>query len=687
MSCWTILGITPTKNIDKIKGAYVELSNSINKSNEEYDELRIAYNKAISLATTSISDLNMSLFKSSSFDILSALINSSIDNSKIDSIDKFISNVNDLYTNPSLRFNKEPWINLLTLPIIDDLSLSSSLEKDLINYLLNHKYLPNNIYTLIDSRFNWTNREDELKALYPSDTVNFIINAIKNPIPLSFDYLSDIRHEKLDEYLSLREKAFLSLQSSDSENYKNYLFAAYSIYAKDLDLLKLIGNYYLNKDENLLALNYFREAININNNDMYSLSKFGHLLAKTTQYSKAILYLEKYLKMLRNSIDIEALIDLAYCYYYSYDLQKAKDLFILLIKLRPWDLSLKVDLENINTKLLKDTVSNPLTIPIYKKYLTPYLMPFITKIKEIYNNFSLRTNENSWKELFTLPIASNDTLFYLLEQYVIDFVTNNKNIPQNIYTFINKYFNWTDRHDELISIYPNLKIDFLFNKLYLKDHLSYDFLNNTNANNLEEYVELRSFAYDLINAKSTDAEYYLDKALDIFNGDFELFKLYGQFYTNNNQYDKAIENFKIALSLNPDEYYSCCSLAVLLTKIENFKESLYYLEQSVNTPAGSMLLDNEDFLTKYAISYYYTNDLINAKKCFKKLSKLNSNINFIEIYLKNINDRLAGKKRSTIPIAALNDPNYLPISFTRKTKSTLNTLMGRLKTNMIRYKN
>ena len=63
----------------------------------------------------------------------------------------------------------------------------------------------------------------------------------------------------------------------------------FNIY-KDLDLVKIIGTYYLNRNDNLMALNYFREAININSNDLYSLSKFGHLLTINNQYSSAISY-------------------------------------------------------------------------------------------------------------------------------------------------------------------------------------------------------------------------------------------------------------------------------------------------------------------------------------------------------------------------------------------------------------
>ena len=44
MSCWTVLGITPTRNIDKIKEAYVELSNSIDKNNLNANDLNLAYN-------------------------------------------------------------------------------------------------------------------------------------------------------------------------------------------------------------------------------------------------------------------------------------------------------------------------------------------------------------------------------------------------------------------------------------------------------------------------------------------------------------------------------------------------------------------------------------------------------------------------------------------------------------------
>ena len=39
-----------------------------------------------------------------------------------------------------LRFNKEHWINLLTLPILNNTAINLSLENELIKYLKDHKY-------------------------------------------------------------------------------------------------------------------------------------------------------------------------------------------------------------------------------------------------------------------------------------------------------------------------------------------------------------------------------------------------------------------------------------------------------------------------------------------------------------------------------------------------------------------
>ena len=82
----------------------------------------------------------------------------------------------------------------------------------------------------------------------------------------------------------------------------------------------------------------------------------------------------------------------------------------------------------------------------------------------------------------------------------------------------------------------------------------------------------------------------------------------------------------------------------------------------------------------FLISTGYLNNSVDiSKKYFKKLYKLNPNLKFINLYLKNINDRLSGKKREVIPIDALKDPNYSTSKFTNKTKNKLLNIVTKFK--------
>ena len=144
-----------------------------------------------------------------------------MDSKSIDTIEKFIIKVDEIYTNPLLRFKLEPWINLLTSAILETSSSIDSLNIELIKYLNSHKYLPNKVYQLLNSKFKWTSNKIKLKTKLSSELVDSLINCIENPLPLTYNYLDGINSEKLDEYLELREKAYLSLQNNNLDPEKN----------------------------------------------------------------------------------------------------------------------------------------------------------------------------------------------------------------------------------------------------------------------------------------------------------------------------------------------------------------------------------------------------------------------------------------------------------------------------------
>ena len=61
---------------------------------------------------------------------------------------------------------------------------------------------------------------------------------------------------------------------------------------------------------------------------------------------------------------------------------------------------------------------------------------------------------------------------------------------------------------------------------------------------------------------------------------------------------------------------------------------------------------------------------------------MNPDLKFINIYLKNINDRLSGKKRKAIPVIAITDSNYSTLNFKNKTKTTLSNIITKFKHNI-----
>ena len=294
MSCWTVLEINPTKDLREIKKAYSRLIKCYNleKDTNEYTILTNAYVKAMSLVNTSVKDMSKCLSNNSidyTYENIKSYCDDSLDNKNY--ISDFNYNLNYIYTNPVLRFNIDSWIELLKSYMFINKEILNVLENDLINYIFIHRYIPHEIFLLFDKYLKFNEREAELYKKYPKNTIDYLLQEINHPLNLSYNYLSTISKDKIEEYLELREKAFIYISD---KNVIEYLSKAYTIYSYDLDLLRLLGAYYLNKNDTISALRYFREALEINSSDMYCLASFGHLLVKTKQYTKAILCLKKY---------------------------------------------------------------------------------------------------------------------------------------------------------------------------------------------------------------------------------------------------------------------------------------------------------------------------------------------------------------------------------------------------------
>lgn len=658
MSCWTVLEINPTKDLREIKKAYSRLIKCYNleKDTNEYTILTNAYVKAMSLVNTSVKDMSKCLSNNSidyTYENIKSYCDDSLDNKNY--ISDFNYNLNYIYTNPVLRFNIDSWIELLKSYMFINKEILNVLENDLINYIFIHRYIPHEIFLLFDKYLKFNEREAELYEKYPKNTIDYLLQEINHPLNLSYNYLSTISKDKIEEYLELREKAFIYISD---KNVIEYLSKAYTIYSYDLDLLRLLGAYYLNKNDTISALRYFREALEINSSDMYCLASFGHLLVKTKQYTKAILCLEKYTSKLKNNLDIDALTDLALSYYYSYEYIKALDLFQLLNKLTPLNASIKKYINAIKEKIKNPPNDKITSAPMYKRFITTKETLLINKLNEIYTNFQLRIDINNWKDLLSYQIFSLENLSFYIEQIIIEYLTTHKFIPNEVFILFSNHFKWLDRKKELFHLYTNLNIDILFKNLYELHPLSYSHLKNINAENLDKYLKLRSLALYSLDNNINETLNYLSEAYKIYDNDYELFRIYGDYFLSLKKYDKAAKYFTKSLSLNDLNYYCMYRLGLIFSQRHEYDKALIYLEKLSLIKKDVYFIHSEKFLMEIALCYYYTNNLLLAKKYFKKLSLINNSLHFIDIYLKNINYRLNGVNKKEIHISVISNPNY-----------------------------
>ncbi|MDO8667692.1 MAG: tetratricopeptide repeat protein [bacterium] len=139
----------------------------------------------------------------------------------------------------------------------------------------------------------------------------------------------------------------------------------------------------------------------------------------------------------------------------------------------------------------------------------------------------------------------------------------------------------------------------------LATELAKAYLNNNDLVNAEKYfnraLELKGDYYE---AKFSLAKTYLkgkkdSQALILLNElarevyDPEVYYELGRFYYNHGEIDKAIDRFKLALSLSPKHSNSLYSLAVAYEAKNDFKEALKYYRQALELSPGNKELENK----------------------------------------------------------------------------------------------
>jgi hypothetical protein len=430
-------------------------------------------------------------------------------------IKEFLDKLNEIYNDISKRISLESWQELMDMPIVREEETSLVVEEELFRYLYEHRYLPPEVWNLIETNYHWTDKEDELCDRHDGYIIDDILDIIENPNKPNYRFISNIDENYLEQYLSLREEAFENYYDEEYTDAFNLINKAYRIYSKDPELLEIYGYIMMENSVFELALSYLKEALEIDRKKLLCAFKIGIILNLMGKYNEAIPYLESYLNEAHNK-EIKdqmcALYNLGYAFYYNVNYDMAKNYFYEALSLGEVDKEIekltRAYLQNIDSKLQGKTIRK--------------IKPNRIKIKESVDSKKIVSKEqkkrnatirkNRWKSIISVIVFMS--LLYSYKFYSKNFFNkkNTNQMDKEMKNEIDKIMN--DPNTKQVE-YPDEKVkktvgtieDFQQNKQYG----TYSFyLNNIIPCDLYAIIDddggLRLYSQEAITANNLSKE-------------------------------------------------------------------------------------------------------------------------------------------------------------------------------------
>jgi tetratricopeptide (TPR) repeat protein len=433
---WSVLGIEPTKDISKIKKAYAQKLKIYHPEDDPqgFQRLREAYDSALQYSkwvkeevqlpfelTEEIeedADFSKEYFIPNHIYFSENIIHISPSIQKLN--EEFIENVKVLYDNFFLRIDIKNWEKLLDCDAMWNISNRESLSVNLLEFLSEHRHLPQNVWRLLDDDFKWSEQKD---LYYESHEklVKYIIKQINQTKGLSYSNFKECESFDYDTYLNYREKAFAELEENNYSFAGTFIDLAKEIYADDPDLLYIEGEY-------LTRIGYIKGA----------LSTFTHLLEIMPDYTKgrlsrAKIYYDKnqYKLALEDFSKIEVdklkdqdtLVILAKCYLMSKSFDKAKEYFLKALELNPTDNKVKRYIMQVNIK-----IRNKLHLELLKNLSSEYQRAQLISIKEEIKQQKKIIEKEKYRPKATAGDWYTRTISAIIICFVIWNNVNNKDI-------------------------------------------------------------------------------------------------------------------------------------------------------------------------------------------------------------------------------------------------------------------
>ncbi|MBR1815893.1 MAG: tetratricopeptide repeat protein [Lachnospiraceae bacterium] len=356
MDKWSILGIDKTDDVETIKKAYRNKLISVNPEDdsEGFMELRDAYEQAV--------------YDAEHKDKADGSGSNADNNEEKDELLKLFKNIyNDFHKRNDIKV----WEELFETDYFVSLDSSEEAQDKLLTFLMDNYRLKTEIWKLISDEFDIEKNKDEFKQKYPSDYIEYIIDAANYRNFINFDlFAEDSNFENIDEfmklYFELKQYVFkreLTEQDIDKEISIIEAMDRLKVYHPYFDVSRLFheldvmrvehsaeGNEY--KRECLDRLDIAQGILAEYPDDFYLTVFCGDLAYEADAYDTT----KKYYEMAynQNPGDYLATHKLAAVLYDMGDYKRVNDLFIELLDKNPDDYTAHDGLTAANKKLTEE---------------------------------------------------------------------------------------------------------------------------------------------------------------------------------------------------------------------------------------------------------------------------------------------------------------------------------------------
>ena len=305
MDYWQTLGIEPTKDEEEIRRAYLKQLPNFHPEDdpEGFKRLRTAYEDALTYTKENEDDVE-------------------VDNSESGLI---VGELRQIINDFPRRLNPEEWRSVLDREECSGIDIQSQIGEKLLVALMDSYYLPQKVWKLLNSYFNWIEMEAALKENFPPLYVNYVINGIKYEEIIRCDFFDlsnpDANYSDfMNKYYALNEALgegdFEKAESMINEN-KDPLF-------NHLDYRILLAYYHNNKEEKEQAENHINRLLEEYPDDVRVAYAAGNIFLRNDNPEKAMEFFE-IVASKDSPHNNSAKVGIARCYFEMEEYEIAKE--------------------------------------------------------------------------------------------------------------------------------------------------------------------------------------------------------------------------------------------------------------------------------------------------------------------------------------------------------------------------